>query len=268
MLIDCHNHSNNSFDATGAVKDICARADELNMLAFAVTDHCEFYVETLSKCIERISASKKEVEAFRENYKGNCQFLTGFEIGQGVDFLEDTKKVIELFPCDVVLSSYHNNSFGDDFGHMNFDHYTDEEIKSFIDFYFDKTYESAKILDMDVLTHLTYPLRYVVGDYKRKVDINIFIKKIELIFKVIIENGISLEINTSGLRQKIGETLPNKDLLLLYKSLGGELVSLGSDSHHVEDVGKGIKEGIELLKETGFTHITYFKQRNPIKVEI
>ena len=40
-----------------------------------------------------------------------------------------------------------------------------------------------------------------------------------------------LEVNTSGLRQKIGRTLPDLPLLRRYRELGGRLVTLGSDAH-------------------------------------
>ena len=47
----------------------------------------------------------------------------------------------------------------------------------------------------------------------------------------------------------------------MYRSLGGELVTIGSDAHKVSDIGAGIKRGEELLRECGFKYITLFKER-------
>jgi histidinol-phosphatase (PHP family) len=49
--------------------------------------------------------------------------------------------------------------------------------------------------------------------------------------------------------------------LKLYKSLGGETITLGSDAHLAEDIGKGIKEGMELAQTAGFRYIATFTKR-------
>ena len=42
MIIDCHTHSRNSFDADNdTVKERCQRAIQLGLDAMAITDHCE-----------------------------------------------------------------------------------------------------------------------------------------------------------------------------------------------------------------------------------
>ncbi len=50
--------------------------------------------------------------------------------------------------------------------------------------------------------------------------------------------------------------------------LGGEIITVGSDSHKAEDVGAGIKESIEVLKAIGFKHVYRFEGRQAIPVEI
>ena len=93
-------------------------------------------------------------------------------------------------------------------------------------------------------------------------------KQIERLFSLIIEKNIALEINTSGLRQSIGETLPGEDLLRKYYDMGGRLITMGSDAHKPEDIGKGIAEGIALAKKIGFTAVSVYKKRKPILIEI
>lgn len=34
----------------------------------------------------------------------------------------------------------------------------------------------------------------------------------------------------------------------MFKEMGGEIITVGSDSHRVSDLGKGIKEGLALAK--------------------
>ena len=88
--------------------------------------------------------------------------------------------------------------------------------------------------------------------------------QIDQIFRLLIQKDKALEVNTSGLRQKIGRTLPDLPLLRRYRELGGRLVTLGSDAHCTEDLGKGIDEGMETLKAAGFTEFALYVQRQPV----
>ena len=112
--------------------------------------------------------------------------------------------------------------------------------------------------------HLTYPLRYIEGDHGIPVDLSKHQEAIDGIFRALIDSGKALEVNTSGLRQKIGRALPDLPLVRRYRELGGELVTLGSDAHCVEDLGKGIEAGMDLLREAGFRHFAVYEQHKPI----
>ena len=83
------------------------------------------------------------------------------------------------------------------------------------------------------------------------------------IFKTIIYNGKGIEINTSGLRQKYGKPFPEYRFVKMYKELGGELISVGSDAHTVADLGKGVADGAEIAKQAGFKYLCFFKERKP-----
>ena len=80
----------------------------------------------------------------------------------------------------------------------------------------------------------------------------------------MIIKGKGIEINTSGLRNpKIKETFPSLKYVKMFRELGGEIISIGSDAHTVEDLGTGTLEGIKLAEEAGFRYIAYFKERKP-----
>ena len=267
-MVDCHNHSNFSFDAVDTVEAMCRRAEELNLKAFAITDHSDLDGKNLDECIKVVSNSVKAMEKFRNENKTTCEFLTGIELGEAIDYPEDAKKMLTLCNYDVVIGSYHNSPTGEDFYFMDCSTLTDEEIANYLNGYFDSVLKTVLYADIDVIAHITYPFRYVVGDYKRNASVSDYLDKITAILKAVIDMGISLEVNTSGLRQKIKETLPNREILTLYRSLGGDKVSLGSDSHNTNDLSRGIDETIKVIKEIGFTHITYFRKRKPVQIEI
>src|SRR5699024_10771343 len=74
-----------------------------------------------------------------------------------------------------------------------------------------------------VLGHLTLPLRYLNENRGMHVSFDGFEEEIAEIFRIIIPKGIGIELNTNR-----GNTpLPDEKWLRLYRSLGGEIVTLG-----------------------------------------
>ena len=53
------------------------------------------------------------------------------------------------------------------------------------------------------------------------------------------------------------------DILRLYRRLGGEVITLGSDAHRPADVGCFIRQRQELLRECGFRYFTTFTGGKP-----
>ena len=113
---------------------------------------------------------------------------------------------------------------GKDYYFMEFQSMTDEEIYASLRGYFDKLIQTVQKTDLDVLAHITYPLRYIVGDQGRRVCLDDYENQLHLLLTSVIEKGVSLEVNSSGLRQKIGEPLPNRLILQKYRELGGTMV--------------------------------------------
>ena len=70
-------------------------------------------------------------------------------------------------------------------------------------------------------------------------------------------------MNVSPLARGDNYTMPDISLLRLYAGLGGELVTVGSDAHKLEQIGKGIKEGYALLEATGIRYVTVFRDGKP-----
>lgn len=73
-----------------------------------------------------------------------------------------------------------------------------------------------------------------------------------------------------GIKAKYGKPLPDLGYVKLYRSLGGEILTIGSDAHCTADIGRDISAGVEMAQAAGFKYLTYFKKHEPkfIKIEI
>ena len=49
----------------------------------------------------------------------------------------------------------------------------------------------------------------------------------------------------------------------LYRELGGEIITVGTDAHIARDAGLYLREGYDLLRELGFRYVTVFQKRRP-----
>ena len=83
--------------------------------------------------------------------------------------------------------------------------------------------------------------------------------------KYLADEGKAVEINTKTYQPYGGRTpVLDKDILLRFKELGGEFISLGSDSHDPERTGDKFPYYAGLVKSLGFRYLVHFENRKPV----
>jgi histidinol-phosphatase (PHP family) len=240
--------------------ELCENAVAKGLSFIAVTDHCEanvFYKDSYNVGVRQsFFEVKKAVSVFKEQIR----VLMGVELGQALENLDIAESVKSSVPYDVILGSVHSLPGLDDFAFIK---YNEVDVNRLFLNYLEELYKLVCWGGFDVLAHLTYPLRYINGEQGLNLEPADFSAQIEKVMLEMINRGIALEINTSGLRQQYGKTMPDFYCLKLYKSLGGELITIGSDAHRADDIGAGLREGIELAKKSGFNKYCIFIRREP-----
>jgi histidinol-phosphatase (PHP family) len=56
-------------------------------------------------------------------------------------------------------------------------------------------------------------------------------------------------------------TTPSKEILRLYKDLGGEIITIGSDAHRPKDLGYHFDYAVEMIKAANIKYLATFDQR-------
>jgi histidinol-phosphatase (PHP family) len=248
---------------------------------YSITDHCEinrffseahygrkkgdYEYETYDNGVD-FEESMTENAACKirlSEEKQSIKFLSGIELGQATFDFGLSESLITDRRLDFVIASIHQLDGLDDFAFIKYNKYSDEELFTLCEKYFAEVKKLCAWGKFDVLGHMTYILRYLEGNAGRKVNMSFFNETIRECFKLIIHAGKGIELNTSGLRQKYGKPFPDYSLLKMYRDVGGEILTVGSDSHSPSDVGKGIPEAYELIKEIGFKWLVYYDERKP-----
>ena len=267
-MFDNHSHTQYSGDIPegqgNSVRELCLAAIEKGLDGIAITDHFDIdgiydgYFPPLDH-----EAIARDITEAREEFKGKLTLLHGIELGQATHMPEESNVQLQSQPYDIVLGSVHAVRGIIDFADTDIAGMTKNEYTRLWEQYIEEMLDTIAWGNFDVLTHITYPKRYYLGngitdfpDIKNKGR-----EYFEPILKAVINKGITLECNTSGLRQTMGECLPNEDLFRFYYELGGRDVTVGSDAHKANDLGANFNDAVEMLKSIGFDRLAKFELR-------
>lgn len=266
FLADTHIHSMFSQDSESRLADICAAAKAQGIGAVCITDHCDVKPD---KIMQQLAQTREAAFAAitQEQKKDNgVELLVGIELACGAYYPEKdifriaSEKLLSIGHYDCVIGSVHSvGTFPT--ARSNYGEMTDSELLDSLDRYFDAILAMLEYGEPDVLAHMTYPLRYMNGKYARNLDWRLLESKVCGILKTLIEKNIALEINTSCLDTAYDVWMPDEDIVKKYLQMGGNLLTLGSDAHKPEKVGKGFTQTVQRLKTIGVEKLYYVKNR-------
>ena len=266
QIYDCHIHSVFSFDGNDTVDEIVKAAIKKGAKAITITDHT-LPQKDIYEPYEHIKLSAQKAKEAAIKYKDEILVLAGAERGDAyaADVIEpfydfDLDLISGSVHSDPVIEEYFPNPVITSLKYCTQD--TDIEfLKQFVKKYYFKLCDLTYRGDVDVITHLTFPFRYINGRNNIGLDISLFYKEIDEILDGIIQTDKALEVNTSGKAEKWNEFMPNADILKRYFKMGGRNILLGSDAHKKENIAVGFLDALSMLKEIGFTHGSYYVKR-------
>lgn len=265
-LYDCHIHSEYSIDGKDTIEDIINTAIKKGVSAITITDHAlPFHPDY--KNYEHIKKSTDETKRLAEKYKDKILVLSGVE--RDDEYPPDYLEPFYDFNLDCILGSAHSEPtfkrYFSDCGFKSLKYCADVKDINFLEQVIEKYYERlaglANFADVDIITHLTFPFRYINGYANRSMDVKKFYPLMDEVLKGIIKTNKTLEVNTSGKVTSWNEYMPNEEILMRYYKSGGRNISLGSDAHKMENVTASFNEASKMLKKIGFTHGSYFIKR-------
>jgi histidinol-phosphatase (PHP family) len=189
----------------------------------------------------------------------------GLELGEGNHHPEAAKKVYGTPGTDFIIGSVHALRGLPDFYLMEYK--SEEHCAELNRKYLEEYLELSRLGTFDVLGHVGYTSRYMFNA-GFKTSLLPFMDMVEELFKIVIAAGKGIEVNTAGLRNPVGEFAPVPEILALYRRLGGEILTVGSDAHYPEHAGNGVREAYELIRQCGFKYISVFRQHKPEFVKL
>ncbi len=267
FLADLHTHSDCSNDGSYSMTDMLAAADSTGIDAICITDHCDMekYDTGLfdPDCFDWERVLLEYEKARSTSHR--AELLLGIELSSAARYPEFARSVTGGLPLDFIIGSVHNLKDSVDFYCLEYE--SEKQCMDLLELYVEEHFELLKLCDFDVLGHIGYPLRYMTA---RGYELSLmpFAERLCDLFKALAETGRGIEINTSGLRGRLCSTMPDLSLLRLFRECGGEIVTIGSDSHEPEHIGSGLRDAQSMLSEAGFRYQCIFRNRKAEFVKI
>jgi len=257
-MYDYHTHSSFSDDCNTPMRKMIEAACKMGIREIAITDHYEDYSDSKFPFEDLdLPNYHKALNEVKEVYKSRIKVLKGIEIGiQHGKSLEKCKARANEFDYDFIIGSFH---FAEGFELYRLDFFENRSAEdSYVAFYTYMRDCLMKYKDYDVLGHFNIIDRYT----DRIPSFSVYKYLVEEILKIIIADGKGIEINTSSFRYGMGErTTPPLEILQLFKDLGGEIITIGSDAHRARDVGDRLDYAVEMIKSVGLKYFATFDQR-------
>ena len=252
MLFDTHMHADYSCDAHMSIAEAVATARKLG-IGMTLTEHWDrFYPTNPDKFLFDIDDYFTKDRKYRSE-----SILLGIEVGMQPEAAAEDAKMIKAHPFDEVIGSIHCVLGRDIYEPTAYDGWSkDKAIRNYLE-------DTIKCLnlytDFDTLGHIDYICRYMPYE-----DKNLYYKDYadmwDEVFKKLIAGNKAIEINSRRLMDKT--VIP--PLLVLYKrfkELGGKYMTLGSDAHYTEHIGRELQTAAQIARDSGLT-IVHFKERN------
>lgn len=201
----------------------------------------------------------KKYQEMQKLYGDKITLKFGLEFGMQAHTIKKYEKLFARYPFDFIILSVHqieDKEFWDQ-GFQNGK--TQQEYNE--RYYEELLYLVQNYHNYSVLGHMDLITRYDdEGVYPFEKLKPILTK----ILKIVIADGKGIEVNTSSHRYGLKDLTPSRDILKLYKELGGKIITIGSDSHKPEHLGAFVDETKEELKALGFEQICTFDKMKPV----
>lgn len=279
MRADYHIHTEFSDDSEYSMEQVVLDAIAMRLDEICFTDHVDYGVKNdwdnggkvryregipgEPDQIPRLNVNYplyyEEYQKMQKLYGDKIKLKLGMEFGMQSHMIAQYEKLFARYPFDFIILSVHEvedkELWTQDFQcgrtQQEYNERYYEELLYLVQYYH----------NYSVLGHMDLITRY------DKAGIYPFEKLkpiITEILKTVIADGKGIEMNTSYHRYGLKDLTPSRDILRLYRKLGGHIITIGSDSHKSEHLGAYIDEAKKELKMLGFNEFCTFEKMRPV----
>ncbi len=265
ITADCHLHSSFSGDSHTPMEEMILSGISRGLKTMCFTEHHDIDYpvppgEPGNPFLLNTDSYLYDLAGLKEKYRDKIRLLFGVELGLQPRLLRENAVYAKSYEFDFIIGSVHVCHGKDPYYPAFYDGRS--ESRAYLE-YFESVLENVKKAScFDVCGHLDYVVRYGPNrdrDYRYES----YREVIDEILKTLLEKEKGLELNTGGIKKGMKDFHPCADILKRYRELGGEIITLGSDSHDEAHIADAFGRAAQVLQACGFRYYTVFEKRMP-----
>lgn len=262
---DLHIHTSYCGHAKGSIEDMIESAIQRGFQEIGLSGHFPYpreFEEPVPNCVIPNDLFKdyvSEVERMRDQYQDRIITRFSVEVDYLGDYIDAQRSMLNQLSLDYIFGSIHiiDRVPIDYQEEVLVEHLPDlGGVQGMWEKYWERMASLIESGICDVIAHLDLPKKFNAATPE-----NIDFARIEYILDLIKTNGLVLEINTGGIdRTASQEPYPSFEILNLAAQKGIE-ITLGSDAHHPEEIGRHFEQILEPIKDLGWQRVVTFERR-------
>lgn len=245
MFGDYHVHTEFSDDSVYRMEDVVKDAINLHMDEICMTDHVDYGVKVDWDSEKEIFYRNgeplanvdyprymAEIERMWRLYGEKITIKTGMEFGVQVHTIPQFEALFGRYPFDFIILSIHQV---EDKEFWTQDFQKGRTQQEYNERYYEEMLQVIQTYKhYSVLGHVDLITRYDENGVYPFEKVEPIISEI---LRIVIEDGKGIELNTSYHRYGLKDATPSVNILKRYREFGGDIITIGSDSHNAGQLG-------------------------------
>jgi histidinol-phosphatase (PHP family) len=265
LPLDAHLHTDRSSDADVPIDVYAALAVEHGIAELAITDHIDFDPRWPNFEPDTGERERTVREAAERWGPRGVAIRFGLEVSYESRREQEIRDHLGRHAYDFVIGSVHVTTASPYYVSRVAAWAEGKSLPAIVAPYFSEVEAAVRSGLFDALGHIDVVKRYVMP-HVMPADFAAAPELYEPILRALVDTGTALEVNTSGLRQRSREAYPPPAIVAMFRELGGERVTAGSDAHHANWFGLGLEEGYRAIADAGFEHLAFRRGRDRVAI--
>lgn len=253
-MYDTHVHSKFSPDGISTIEEYVLLIDNKKVSGIGFTEHLDFMPECGAYGFHDYESYINTINSYRSR---GYEFFAGAEVDYAKRVEPDIKACLKQNHYDYTICSVHMIDGVSVSDGKNTGRFRDTgTFRKMLEKYYYEVEASLRCKLFDVIGHINIYGRYLTDEFFNDEALKRWLREAndQLARACALSNKI-IEVNSSGLFSPSRSTCPGPDFLKRYFEYGGRMISVGSDAHRAEHVGRGFGDVKEMLRDIGFEYI-------------
>ncbi len=259
-MFDSHVHTSFSVDSEMHINEAIQKSASLD-LGIIITDHMDFHDYKEDTFLFDADDFFSTYEPYRSD-----KLLLGIELGFRKEAVSRCEALVKDYNFDFILGSVHAPyATTDRYEYADAENYIGvTKTEAYYEYFQSMLQAIQSNTYFDSLAHIDYIARYSSYD-NRELYYDEQRDGINMVLKELAHQEKSMEIST----RRIANSESARELLKIYKqfkTLGGETVTFGSDSHYASTLGQNFDLAMDMANTCGLKPV-YYKNRQQIYIK-